>query len=381
MSTTLRTAVKRRLDTPGKPRSKPSITAYPDAPPHLPALREHIADLRVRSDAARRQVETGHPLPAATDPMVPVFQTPVPTGEILTSDRDVQKREEKIRNVLSERGPRRLLGAMAGPALAEALTDLYRTHPNFGEAIDLVVGEERLARQRGTALCGLRFLITGAPGIGKTEFAQALAAKLGVPLIVISMSSAQSSSALAGSETHWSNSRPGQVWEALIQGQYANPIIVLDEIEKAPNNWGDPAAALYQLLEPRTAAQFNDKSVPWLSVDASRINWVATANDITPLHEAIVSRFVLINAVAPPEEQLRTLIQSLYSALLVEFNLVGHFPLYLDRQSENNLLGGSIRDVKRRLRSALGLALRTGARELVMTSQNTPATQRRIGFI
>jgi len=258
-----------------------------DATPALPVLREHIADLRVRADAARQLNASGLSFPEANVPMVPVFATPIPTAEILTCDRDVEKREEKIRKVLRERGPRRLLGAIAGPALAESLNDMHRTHPNFAEAIDLVVGEERLARQRGSALCGLRFILTGAPGVGKTEFAQTLATKLGVPLIVISMSAAQSSASLAGSESFWSNSRPGVVWDALVQGTHANPIIVLDEIEKPPSNWGDPSAALYQLLEPRTASQFIDKSVPWLPVDASRINWVATANDITPLHAAV----------------------------------------------------------------------------------------------
>lgn len=381
MSMNLRTSVKHRRGSPAGSRATSSTPSNPDAPPALPTLREHIADLRVRADAARRQAKTGIPAPAGNDLMVPVFQTPVPAGDILTSDRDVQKREEKIRSVLSERGPRRLLGAMAGPALADSLSDLYRTHPNFSEAIDLVVGEERLARQRGSAMCGLRILLTGAPGIGKTEFSQALSSKLGVPMIVISMSSAQSSSALAGSETHWGNSRPGLIWEALIQGTHANPLIVLDEIEKASSNWGDPSAALYQLLEPRTASQFTDKSVPWLAVDASRVNWIATANNITPLHEAIISRFVVINAGAPPEEQLRGLIQSLYGVLLAEYGLIGQFPAHLDRQSENALLSGSIRDVKRLLRSALGLALRTGARELVIASLHPPATQRRIGFV
>lgn len=381
MTTHLQTAAKRRLDYPGKPRVKPSTPANPDAPPALPALREHIADLRVRADAAREHAATGLPLPAANTPMVPVFATPIPAAEILTADRDTEKREEKIRKLLSERGPNRLLGAVAGPELAASLADLYRTHPNFGEAIDLVVGEERLARQRGTAICGLRLLLTGAPGIGKTDFAQALSVTLGVPMMVISMSSAQSSAAIGGSESHYSNSQPGQVFSLLVQGTHANAIIVLDEIEKASTAWGDPSAALYQLLEPRTAKQFIDKAVPSLPLDASRVNWIATANSIAPLHEAIVSRFVVIDAHAPQEDQLRGLIQSLYSTLIAEFNLTGHFPARLNRQSESALLGGSIRDVKRRLRSGLGEALRIGAKELVIAPTEISAMQRRIGFI
>lgn len=351
-------------------------------PPALPALREYIADLRVRSDAARSPDAAGISSSAANAPMVAVFQTPLPTAEILTSDRDVQKREEKIRKLLNERGPNRLLGAVAGPELGESLSELYRTHPNFSEAIDLIAGEERLARHRGSALCGLRLLLTGAPGIGKTDFAQALANKLGVPMIIIAMSAAQASAALAGSEEFWSNTKPGQIFDNIIlRSGYANFCVVLDEIEKAPTNWGDPSAALYQLLEPRTAAQFRDKSVPWLPIDASRVNWIATANSIDPLHEAIVSRFVVIDAGAPQEEQLRGLIQSLYAALLAEHDLTEQFPERLRRDSEDALLGGSIRDVKRRLRAALGEALRTGVAELIIAPEHSLAMQRRIGFV
>lgn len=380
MDTIINRALRGRQDKPRKARTKPTPSADANAPPALPALRQHIADLRVRSDAAREQAAAGLPEPAADAPMASVFSTPIPTAEVLSGDRDTEKREEKIRKVLSERGPRRLLGAVAGPELAESLADLYRTHPNFSEAIDYVLGEERLARQRGTAICGLRLLITGAPGIGKTDFAQALSVTLRVPMIVISMSSSQSSAALAGSESHYNNSAPGHVFGLLVQGTHANSIIVADELEKAPTNWGDPAAALYQLLEPSTAAQFADKAVPWLPLDASRLNWIATTNSIAPLHEAIVSRFVLINAGSPQEDQLRGLIQSLYAALLSEFDLVGQFPARLDRQSESSLLGGSVRDIKRRLRSALGVALRTGTKELVIGPMETSA-QRRIGFI
>lgn len=376
MTTNIRTKIQ-KLGRASPAKAPPT----PDAPMALPALRTHIADLRVRSDAARQQNEAGISSSAANAPMVAIFQTPLPTTEILTGDRDVQKREEKIRKVLNERGPRRLLGAVAGPELAESLADLHRTHPNFSEAIDLIVGEERLARQRGTALCGQRILLTGSPGIGKTDFAQALASKLGVPMIVISMSAAQASAALGGSENYWSNTQPGQVWSALVQGTHSNPLIILDELEKAPKNWGDPAAALYQLLEPKTASQFIDKSVPWLPIDASRVNWIATVNDLAPLHAAIVSRFVVVSAGAPPETQLRDLIQSLYSALLAEHDLTGQFPARLGRDSENTLLAGSIRDAKRRLRAALGEALRTGAHELVIAAAHTPTTQRRIGFV
>lgn len=87
---------------------------------------------------------------------------------------------------------------------------------------------------------------------------------------MISLSAAQAGAFLAGSETYWGNSQPGIVWKLLVQGGYANPLFVLDEVEKAPSTWGDPLGALFQLLEQKSAEIFLDKSVPWLSINAAR---------------------------------------------------------------------------------------------------------------
>ncbi len=78
---------------------------------------------------------------------------------------------------------------------------------------------------------------------------------------------------------------------------------------------------------------------------------------------------------------MRGLIQTLYSALIAEHDLSDIFPARLDRQSETALLGMSIRDVKRCLRTALGEALRIDAQELVVTPTGSPTVQRRIGFV
>jgi len=358
--------------------------------PRLDALREQIAALRILTEAAGVPESPDATARRSDAPMVRVFQLPRASSDSLSADRDAQKREERIRALLNERGALRVLGALAHPELADAISGLYRSHPNFKPAIDYVIGEEMLARQKEDALCGLRLLLVGGPGVGKTDFALSLAKLLDLPCHVISMSSAQSSSGLGGSEVHWGNTKPGAVFECLIQGNVgnvgkvanvANPIFILDEVDKAADNWGDPLGALYQLLEPKTATTFVDKSVPWLAIDASRLNWIATANQPERLHEAIRSRFVEILVGAPPEDNLRTLVQGLYSSLLEEFGLEERFPARLSRSAETVLISWSIRDAKRLLRAALGHALRNGTNELVVTADAAPASDRRIGFV
>lgn len=349
----------------------------------LASVREKVAAMRVLTEATRIAGAVVPPTaPIGDSRMVPVFQLPIKRPETLSSDRDDVKREERILATLNQRGALRLLGAEATPQLAESIARLYQTHANFSTAIDHVLTEEVLMRQTGGSVCGLRVLLTGGAGIGKTDFSLSLAKLLGLPCQVISMSSSQSAAHLGGSETFWGNSKPGVVWESLVQGSYANPLFILDEIDKAPDNWGSPLGALFQLLEPRTAAVFTDKSVPWLPIDASRVNWICTANDSGQLHPAIRSRFIEIAIEVPEEAALRALVQSLYESLLQEFGLIDRFPAQLSRAAEDALLGQSVRESKRLLRSALGQALRSGEKELSVSSPPAQAaSNQRIGFI
>lgn len=359
----------------------PSTDAAPQTFDVLNNVRTKISTCRVRSGAARR-MRTGENLPSLSDArMVPVFKTPIPQMETLSADKDVVKREEQIRSVLLQRGPLRVLGATACPELAESLETLYRSHPNCSTATDYVLGEEMLARQLGEALGGLHILLTGPAGVGKTDYALMLARLLGVPSQIIAMSNAQTSAAIGGSETYWGNTKPGAVWESLIQGDFANPLFILDELEKGSSNWGDPLGALYQLLEPKTAAAFRDKSVPWLEIDASKICWIATVNHPERLHPAIRSRFTEIAVTAASGEQQRTLVQSLYAQLLAEFRLTERFPARLAVQSEDVLISLSIREAKRRLRAALAHALRTNADAVVVAREVGETGGRRIGFV
>lgn len=340
-------------------------------------VRELIATTRIRAEASSIPGLAGI---AATAPMVSIFDLPLPVHESLSGDRDVQKREEKIRALLNERGNQRLLGAVAGPALASSLEALGQSHPNFWAATEHLLGEEALARLSGGAITGMRLLLTGPPGVGKTDFCLTLAERLGVSCQVISMSSAQASATLGGSEAHWSNTQPGAVWKAIVHGM-ANPLFVLDEAEKAASNWGDPLGAMFQLCEPKTAQVFRDKSVPWMTVNASYVNWILTVNDADQLHEALRSRFIEIHVGPPDEAKLRKLCQRLYADLLAEFDLSTRFPSELARESVDRLLSGSIRDAKRLLRSALAKALRLGWSALVIERPAESVAAHRIGFV
>ena len=350
------------------------------SPSKLAELQTHIAALRVRAQADL--VDGATTTLSAQLSMVNIFNPAIRPAEGLSTDRDSAKRDDKIMTLLRERGARRVLGAVASPALACAISELYDSHANFTDAIDYILAEEALARQGSNALCGLRLLLCGGAGVGKTDFALSLSKLLAVPSEVISLSAAQASAHLAGSEQYWSNTQPGCVWKQLVQGTHANPLFVLDELDKVCDKWGDPLGALYQLLETRTASIFCDKSLPWLPLDASRVHWIATANDPEQIHPAIRSRFVEVNVTTPSENALRKLVQRLYVNLLTEFDLLSRFPNQLSEQQAALLLSGSIRDAKRILRASIGRALREHS-EVITLKRDLPKMliQQRIGFI
>ena len=92
-------------------------------------------------------------------------------------------------------------------------------------------------------------LFLGEGGVGKTALARALALGLGMPLIEVGLGGVSSGFVLAGLDVGYSTGKPGRVFEALALGDYANPIVVLDELDKASTETRYPVTSiLYTLL-------------------------------------------------------------------------------------------------------------------------------------
>lgn len=217
----------------------------------------------------------------------------------------------------------------------------------------------------------------GPPGIGKTSFAEAFARSLGVPWRVSSLGSAQGAFELTGSARHWSTSTPGAVFSILAEGSAANPVLVLDEVDKMHGDDRCPTEhALVELLEPQSARRFRDQALD-LEFDAGKLILVATANDTAPLSAPVLSRFEPIEVSPPTSEERRCIVQALWKELIATINreieLSGPA---LERAAKCD---ASPRELRRVLRHALGLVLRDG-RGSVDALSIPVSEQRRIGF-
>jgi ATP-dependent Lon protease len=102
---------------------------------------------------------------------------------------------------------------------------------------------------------------------------------LSTTLHIQALDSDLTSSVFLGSDRKWSNSQHGVLFETVVLGQHANPIIVLDEIDKPPRSlsYGSPVNSLYSVLEPVSAKGVRDISLMF-EFDASQV--VITGNEL-----------------------------------------------------------------------------------------------------
>jgi len=202
------------------------------------------------------------------------------------------------------------------PSTAAAVDDLYEASPNFGEVVDDLRKFLALALSGNEAVQFTPMLLLGEPGLGKTYFAKRLAHVLGTGFEFVSMSSLTAGWVLTGASAQWHNARPGKVAQTLIEGEYANPVVVLDEVDKAGGDARyDPMGALYSLLEPDTAAHFKDEFID-VDMDASHILWVATANDESSIPEPIRNRMNIYAIERPDAEGSRRIALAVYREIL-----------------------------------------------------------------
>jgi ATP-dependent Lon protease len=182
--------------------------------------------------------------------------------------------------------------ALAQPRL-ELLdfTRLYQAFPHFSPVLDLVRDQFTFAQLTGRPVLIPPVLLGGDPGIGKTRFSQELARALGMVMHRLPFDNGQSGVSLLGSDKNWANTTYGSVFELVVLGQYANPVLLLDEIDKASKRReGDALASLHSLLEPVTSEHVRDISLDF-EFNASRVTWIATANELDRVPQSLRSRF------------------------------------------------------------------------------------------
>lgn len=232
------------------------------------------------------------------------------------TEKDNQK---KITNLVGLTLPKRL-PAIQKTVFAE-IERIGAEQPNFAEVTELLLDTLHSQAIAGRPAQLPPMLLSGPPGVGKTRYIKRIANVLGLPFTDIQLAGVPEAFKICGLSRYWGTAGEGTVASVFARQDIANPIFLLDEIDKAKQDEKvDPLAVVLLLLEKESSRTFMDSFVD-VPLDVSHASFIATANDISKLSDPLLSRFHVIEIEPLDSAGRRIMVDTTFRELLAEEEL------------------------------------------------------------